>query len=143
MPRLARKFDLVEMARQELGMSLAQANVETKTFLKEKIRIARAMKNSPDEPLASTPPGLRRMPKGLLGAFSRMRLTELRDEVHKRGLPVIPNATKTQMQMQIQEHAQMQLEQGEVGSFTAPRQFRRIPWGPWKLAPLYLSLIHI
>ena len=42
-----------------------------------------------------------------------MRLTDLRDEVHMRGLPVTPNATRVQMQMQIRAHAQMQMQTQE------------------------------
>jgi hypothetical protein len=108
-----RKSDLVEVARKELGMSLAEANAETGVILKEKLRtnrslnmmlllvkradwlrITRALKHRLDDPLALPPLGL-----------GHMKLPELRDEVHTRGLPVIPDATREQIKMQIQEDA--------------------------------------
>jgi len=60
-----KKSDLVEVARKELGMSLAEANAKTGVSLKEKIRMHRRL----------------------------------------NGLPVIPDATREQMKMQIQEDA--------------------------------------
>ena len=120
-----KKSDLAVVARKELGMSLAEANAKTVVILKEKIRtnrkkllreigygksatpelrhhaptgnrltITRALQHHLDDPLALPPLGL-----------GNMKLTELRDEVHTRGLPVIPDATREQMKMQIQEDA--------------------------------------
>ena len=97
---------------------LAEANAKTGVILKERIRInrrlnrkppglrilhvkqadwlriTRALKHCLDDPLALPPLGL-----------GHMKLTELRDEVHTRGLPVIPNAIRMQMKRQIQEDA--------------------------------------
>ena len=82
-----KKSDLAVVARKELGMSLAQANALQSKTLKSAIRTA--LKS-----VIRTPPGI-----------GHMKMTELRDEVHTRGLPVIPNATRVQMKRQIQEDA--------------------------------------
>ena len=42
-----KKSDLVEVARKELGMSLAEANAKTEVILKEKIRINRRVNMKP------------------------------------------------------------------------------------------------
>jgi len=99
--RYVTKSDLVKVAGEELGMSLVDANAHPAPILKEKIRKARAMKNPSQDRLT--------IPK----RFVKMRRTELRDEVHMRGLRVIPNATRVQMQMQIQEHVQKQMQTQE------------------------------
>ena len=83
-----KKSDLAVVARKELGMSLAQANALESETLKSAIRTA----------LKSV---IRTPPRNL----DHRKLTELRDEVHTRGLPVIPNATRVQMKRQIQEDA--------------------------------------
>ena len=82
-----KKSDLAVVARKELGMSLAQANALKSEILKSEIRTALKWVIGP-------PP-----------RFWDMKMTELRDEVHTRGLPVIPNATRVQMKRQIQEDA--------------------------------------
>ena len=82
-----KKSDLAAVATKNLGLSLAQANVHTEHELKSKIRTALQSVIGRKEDLR------------------RKKKTELRDEVHKRGLPVIPNAIHVQMEMQIQEDA--------------------------------------
>ena len=82
-----KKSDLAAVAAKDLGLSLAQANALTVVVLKSWMRTALKY-------VIGTPTRLR-----------RKKLTELRDEVHTRGLPVIPNAIRVQVKRQIQEDA--------------------------------------
>ena len=86
------KADLQEVARQELGMTFAQSQQETLITLREKIRRVREMTKIKEDPLADLSKGL--------GA---MKAEDLRTEVLKRNLPVIPKATRAQMMIQIQD----------------------------------------
>ena len=77
------------VAQTELGMDLADAKADTVQILREKIRTARASKNSSD-PLA-------KLPKGL----AKMSLKELRKNVHERDLALSTDHTRVQLEMQI------------------------------------------
>ena len=70
------KPELIEMARKELGMTWASAEKETVATLREKIRANRHGLKQIVDPLEVLPPGL-----------GRMKLTELKIELEKRGIP--------------------------------------------------------
>jgi hypothetical protein len=77
------KAELVELARAELGMTIAAAERETITVLKERLRSRRQMLKTAVDPLDLIPKGL-----------ERMKLDELKEEIEKRKLPLPPKATR-------------------------------------------------
>ena len=70
------KAELIEMARQELGMTWATAEKNTVATLREKIRTNRQGLEQVVDPLEVVPTGL-----------GRMKLAELKIEIEKRGIP--------------------------------------------------------
>ena len=70
------KAELIEMARQELGMTWATAEKSTVATLREKIRKNRQGLEQVVDPLEVVPVGL-----------GRMKIAELRIELEKRGIP--------------------------------------------------------
>ena len=70
------KAGLVEVARQELGMTIAAAEKETVTTLREKIRANRKKETMNQDPLTVLPKGL-----------EKMTWLELHEEMQKRSLP--------------------------------------------------------
>ena len=86
------KAELVELARVELNMTVAKANAETVTTLREKIRARRAITTVLDDPLATLPVGL-----------SKMKKEELIQEAEQRGLGLPSKPTVGQLQVLIRE----------------------------------------
>ena len=72
-----KKAELVEVAMAELSMTLAQAEKETVTTLRENIKMRRDSQEMALDPMMNLPKGL-----------ERMRKEELEEEMKKRGLPV-------------------------------------------------------
>jgi len=77
------KAELVELARTELGMTVAAAERETVTVIRERLRSRRQMLKTVVDPLDQNPKGL-----------ERMKLDELKEEIEKRKLPLPPKATR-------------------------------------------------
>ena len=77
------KAELVELARTELGMTVAAAERETVTVIRERLRSRREMLKTVVDPLDQNPKGL-----------ERMKLDELKEEIEKRKLPLPPKATR-------------------------------------------------
>ena len=77
------KADLVQVARQELGMTIAQAEAETVTTLREKIRRQREVLKADENPFQKVPKGLEKMP-----------LAALMEEANLRQLAIPPKATR-------------------------------------------------
>ena len=86
------KAELVETARMELGVTLAQANKDTVIVLREKLRRNRELVKQGADPLNSAPKGL-----------DRLKPEALKLELEKRGLPIPPKATKGAMILAIRD----------------------------------------
>ena len=85
-----KKEQLIEVARRELCMTIAQAQTTQVRFLREQIRKQRKMAKMSTDPMAYIPKGL-----------SRMNLAELKEEHEKRGLPWPAKATKVAFEQMI------------------------------------------
>ena len=72
-----KKTELVEVAMAELNMTLAQAEKETVTTWRGKIKMRRDSQKMALDPMMNLPKGLERIKKA-----------ELQEEMRKRGLPV-------------------------------------------------------
>ena len=88
-----RKPELVEVARKELGMSVATANQKTVTVLRELIRAKRKDDQAAQDPMAQVPKGLEKMKKD-----------DLIKEMEKRNLPLNHNPTRPQMIVMIKDN---------------------------------------
>ena len=86
------RADLVEVARKELGMTLAAAEKETVVTLREKIRRQRDVSKVMLDPMSQVPKGL-----------DRMKLEELKSECLLRGLPELPKPTRPALIVQIRD----------------------------------------
>ena len=84
------KAELVEVARNELGMTLSQAHAETVLVLRKKIKSMRNMTAVAANPLAVLPKGL-----------GCMSLEELAEETMRRGLPELPKPNQAALILQI------------------------------------------
>jgi len=118
------KDQLVEVARQELGMTLAQAEGSTVLILREKIRRQRVLLKESEDPLNSLPKGL-----------ERMKLSELIAEIDKRQLPLPsgagPNqATRAAMILAIRDDVDVRLMVTRSGQ--APQERPAQPSAPGK-----------
>ena len=94
-----KKADLVEVARQELGMTIAAAEKETVTTLREKIRANRMKLTTNQDPLTVLPKGL-----------EKMTWLELHEEMQKRSLPTPQKITRPMMIVAIREQVACFLE---------------------------------
>ena len=86
------KEELVELARKELGMTVAAAQNETVTTLWEKIRTRRNMVKVTSDPLSSLPKGLDKLDKA-----------HLEEQVRFRDLAVPEKATRAQLIIAIRD----------------------------------------
>ena len=77
------KAKLIEVARMELGMSIAAAEKETTATLREKIRSQRSVVNATEDIHDKLPTGL-----------SSMKIAELLLEVEQRNLPIPEHPTR-------------------------------------------------
>jgi len=84
------KEALVEVARNELGMTQAQASQETLVILRERIRRIREFTKEVLDPLSQLPKGL-----------GSMSLEDLKAEVIRRDLPMSPGRHPTRAALQI------------------------------------------
>ena len=108
----AKKEDLVELARKELGMTMAQANKETVISLREKIRSARQVTTMVIDPLAKIPKGL-----------DKMSLEDLRLEVLHRNLPEMDRPTRAKLIVLIRDDVNMRsCMEASTTSTTDPNQ---------------------
>ena len=89
----ANKAELQELARKELGMTMAQSANETVVTLRERIRRARDLAKTCENPEFKLPPGL-----------ERMKLEDLILEAASRGLPGLPKPTRAALIVQIRDH---------------------------------------
>ena len=80
------KSELVETARKELSMSLAQAEKESVTTLREKLRSWRSLLKVEEDTLAAVPKGL-----------EKMTLADLRTEALTRDLPEPEPCTRAKL----------------------------------------------
>jgi len=92
------KAELVELARQELGMSQVKAEKETLVTLRQRIKDKRDMEKVTDDPLAV-------MPKGA----SRLGKEELLKVCQERGIPTGPDVTKPQMLCRLRDQVEDRL----------------------------------
>ena len=84
--------DLVEIARTELGMTIAAAERETAITLREKIGANRAKTKMNQDPTLVIPKGL-----------DSVTHLELQEELQRRHLPIPMKATRPQMILAIRE----------------------------------------
>jgi len=108
------KDQLVQIALQELGVTLAQAEGMTVLVLREKIRRQRILLKEQEDPLNSLPKGL-----------ERLKFSQLVAEIDKRGLPLPsgagPNqATRASMILAIRDDVDVRLMVQNAGQ--APRE---------------------
>jgi hypothetical protein len=96
------KSDLMEVARRELGMSLAEADSKNMSYLKEKIRANRTALKAQANPMMQIPKGLERMLKPVLI-----------QEMIQRGIPMPEAPTRNQMIVLIRDHVQFLLDEDE------------------------------
>jgi hypothetical protein len=75
------KVELVEMARTQLGMTLATANTKTVVVLRELLRASKAQTEEILDPLAKIPKGLDQMVKAALESEMEFRNLEVRDKM--------------------------------------------------------------
>ena len=87
-----KKAELVEVARRELGMTLAEAHKTKVTFLREQIRKKREVDDMTSDPLAKLPTGL-----------GRMTLAELKALHEERNLPHPGKITKVILEQMIRD----------------------------------------
>ena len=110
------KAELVETARKELGLTLKQANDETVTTLREKLRRVRKATTVMIDPLATLPKGL-----------EKLTLQELKEEAVVRGLPEPEPVTRAKLIVLIRDDVdtRTRLEQPPSSSTTARNQSTR------------------
>lgn len=94
-----KKVELAEVARKELGMTVAQAQKETVITLREKIRRVRAVTNLTEDPLAKAPKGL-----------DRLSLDELKEQVITRDLQMMDKPTRAALNRQIRDDIQTRIQ---------------------------------
>jgi len=75
------KVELVEMARTQLGMTLATANSKTVVVLRELLRASKAQTEEILDPLTKIPKGLDQMVKAALESEMEFRNLEVRDKM--------------------------------------------------------------
>jgi hypothetical protein len=103
------KSELVETARQELGMTVAQATQKTAVVLRELIRRNRKVQADAEDPMKKVPPGLEKMTKD-----------QLETEILLRGLIMPEKPTRPHMILMIRDHVEAtillaQVEETEAG----------------------------
>ena len=86
------KADLVEKARLDLGMTKAQAEKETVTALRERLRSQKEVMEAMDDPMTTIPKGLDSMNKAALTAECMMR-----------GIPIVDPSTRPKMIVAIRD----------------------------------------
>ena len=107
-----RKEDLIEVARRELGMHRYDAEKETVTTLREKIRRNRSQTQEEADPLVTLPKGL-----------ERMTSAHLCNECQMRGLDISPlpghrGSVKTRAQMILMIREDVELKNTFLGDQT-------------------------
>ena len=105
------KSELVETARKELGMTMIQAEKESVTALRERIRSARAVTSMVTDPLA-------KLPKGL----EKLTLAELKEEALVRDLPEPDPATRAKLIVLIRDDVASRLILERPSSSTTDRR---------------------
>ena len=90
------KDELIEVARNELGMTIVQATTETVVTLREKIRAYRKAVKDAGDPLNSLPPGLDKMHKA-----------DLLTEMETRQLPIANQMTRPAMIIAIRDNVEV------------------------------------
>ena len=90
-----KKAELVEVARQELGLTLAKAEEDPAPILRQRIKDHRDMLRETEDVLDQVPIGL-----------GKMKLLPLIKEAEQRGLPVQDGMTRTKLQMMIRDDVQ-------------------------------------
>ena len=103
-----KQADLVEVARSELGMSMAQAAKETTITLREKIRRNREIVKEVQDPMMVLPKGLQ-----------KMKHAELLLEMERRNLPIPEKATRPMMILMIREQVDFLSQTGATSQETS------------------------
>ena len=109
-----RQAELVEVARAELGYTVAQAEALLVPILRERIRSHRALQKTPSDPLAIAPHG-----------FGRLYKHQLVEEMAKRNIPMVnPNMTRPAMMEMIQRDIDLraELERQKFAEWTEPME---------------------
>ncbi len=103
-----RKDDLVEAARKELGMTRTQAETETVTTLRERIRAFREAQKVDENPDAQAPKGL-----------NSMKTADLVEEMRRRSIPLPEKNTRPKMILLIRQHVDQCKNEREAVDRTA------------------------
>ena len=109
-----RQVELVEVARAELGYTVAQADALLVPILKERIRAHRAIQKIPSDPLAIAPHG-----------FGRLYKHQLVEEMAKRNIPMpTTNMTRPAMMELIQQDIEhrAEVEKQRFAEWTEPME---------------------
>ena len=104
-----KRADLVEVARSELGMTMAQAEKETVITLREKIRRNREIVKEAQDPMLVLPKGLQ-----------RMNHANLLLEMERRNLPIPENPTRPMMILLIKEQVDFLSQTAATSQETNP-----------------------
>jgi len=111
-----KKDELIEVARMELGMSLAKAMSETTTVLRERIRANRDLLKDTVDPFDAIPKGL-----------EKMSLAELTTEMNARSLTIAAKMTRPKMIVAIRDDVDARKFINSEADQTIPQTRARSP----------------